>query len=36
MRAVTFDVTIPGFLIGKALGGVTESVIFGRLSGIRY
>ncbi len=36
MRAVTFDVTIPVFLIGKALGGVTESAIFGRLSGIRY
>ena len=36
MRAVTFNVSVPGFLIGKALGGVTESALFGALSGVRY
>ena len=36
MRAVTFDVSISGYLIGKALGGVTESALFGGLSGVRY
>ncbi len=36
MRAVTFNVTVPGYLVGKALGGVTESARFGRLSGVRY
>lgn len=36
MRAVTFNVSIPGFLVGKALGGVTESALFGALSGVRY
>jgi len=35
VRAVRFDVTIPGFLLGKGLGRVTESVLFGRLSGLR-
>ncbi len=35
MRAVRFDVTIPGFLLGKALGRVTQSVVFGRMSGLR-
>jgi threonine dehydrogenase-like Zn-dependent dehydrogenase len=34
MRAVRFDVTIPGFLLGKGLGRVTESVTFGRMSGL--
>ena len=36
MRAVTFNVSIPGFLVGKALGGVTEAALFGALSGVRY
>jgi threonine dehydrogenase-like Zn-dependent dehydrogenase len=36
MRAVTFNVTVPGFLIGKGLGGLTESALFGGLSGVRY
>jgi L-iditol 2-dehydrogenase len=36
MRAVTFDVSIPGYLIGKGLGGLTESALFGGLSGVRY
>jgi threonine dehydrogenase-like Zn-dependent dehydrogenase len=36
MRAVSFNVTIPGYLLGKGLGGVTESALFGGLSGVRY
>jgi len=36
MRAVSFDVTVPSFLIGKALGRLTESAIFGGLSGVRF
>ncbi|MGE0160878.1 MAG: zinc-binding dehydrogenase [Gemmatimonadales bacterium] len=35
MRAVTFDVSVPGYLMGKALGRVTDSVVFGGLSGLR-
>jgi threonine dehydrogenase-like Zn-dependent dehydrogenase len=35
MRAVTFDVSVPGYLLGKALGGATDSVVFGGLSGLR-
>jgi threonine dehydrogenase-like Zn-dependent dehydrogenase len=36
MQAVTFNVSVPGFLIGKGLGGFTESALFGGLSGVRY
>lgn len=36
MRAVTFNVTIPSYLIGKSLGKITESAVFGGLSGVRY
>lgn len=36
MRAVTFDVTIPRYLVGKSLGKVTEAALFGGLSGVRY
>lgn len=36
MRAVSFNVTVPGFLIGKGLGGFTESAIFGGFSGLRF
>jgi threonine dehydrogenase-like Zn-dependent dehydrogenase len=36
MRAVTFNVSVPGYLIGKGLGGITESALFGGLSGVRY
>jgi L-iditol 2-dehydrogenase len=36
MRAVSFDVTIPSYLVGKGLGRLTESAIFGGLSGVRY
>lgn len=35
MRAVSFDVTIPGFLMGKALGGVSQAFVFGAPSGLR-
>jgi threonine dehydrogenase-like Zn-dependent dehydrogenase len=35
MRAVSFNVTVPGFLLGKGLGGFTESAVFGALSGLR-
>ncbi|MDP2957135.1 MAG: alcohol dehydrogenase catalytic domain-containing protein [Longimicrobiales bacterium] len=35
MRAVSFNVTIPGFLLGKSLGGVAEAFVFGRASGLR-
>jgi threonine dehydrogenase-like Zn-dependent dehydrogenase len=35
MRAVTFNVTIPGFVLGKALGGLTKAAVFGRASGVR-
>lgn len=34
MRAVTFDVTVPSFLVGKGLGPITEAAVFGRLSGL--
>jgi threonine dehydrogenase-like Zn-dependent dehydrogenase len=36
MRAVTFDITVPSFLISKGLGKVTESALFGGLSRVRY
>ena len=36
MRAVSFNVTIPSYLVGKALGGFTESAIFGGLSGLKF
>jgi threonine dehydrogenase-like Zn-dependent dehydrogenase len=35
MRAVTFNVTIPRYVLGKGLGGVTEAAVFGALSGLR-
>lgn len=35
MRAVSFNVTVPGFLMGKALGGVSDAVLFGKPSGLR-
>ena len=35
MRAVTFDVSVPGYLLGKSLGGATDAVVFGGLSGLR-
>jgi len=36
MRAVTFNVTIPRYLIGKSIGRFSEAGVFGALSGIRY
>jgi len=35
MRALTFDVTIAGFLRARALGGLTEAATFGALSNLR-
>lgn len=35
MRAVTFDVSVPRYLLAKGLGGVTNAVTFGSLSGVR-
>ncbi len=36
MQAVSFNVTIPGYLLGKGLGKLTESAVFGGLSGLGY
>lgn len=35
MRAVSFNVTIPKFLLGKALGGLSQAFVFGRPSGLK-
>jgi threonine dehydrogenase-like Zn-dependent dehydrogenase len=35
MRAVTFKFSIPRYVLGRALGGFTESAVFGRMSGVR-
>ncbi len=35
MKAVSFDVTVPRYLLAKGLGGLTSSVTFGPLSGLR-
>jgi len=35
MRAVTFDVTVPRYLLAKGLGGLTSTVTYGALSGLR-
>ena len=35
MKAVTFDVSVPRYLLAKCLGGLTTSVTFGSLSGLR-
>lgn len=35
MRAVTFHVTVPSYLVGKSLGRLTEAALFGALSGVR-
>ena len=36
MRAVTFNVTVPRYVVGKSLGRVTEAALFGGLSGLRF
>lgn len=35
MRAVTFNVSVASYLVGKSLGKVTESALFGGMSGLR-
>lgn len=35
MRAVVFHVSIPGFLLGRSLGRLTDAALFGGLSGLR-
>lgn len=35
MRAVTFDVSVPGYLLGRSLGRISEAAVFGGLSGVR-
>lgn len=36
MHAVSFNVSVAGFLLGKGLGRFTESALFGALSGVRF
>jgi L-iditol 2-dehydrogenase len=36
MKAVTFNVSIPSYIVGKALGKITEAAVFGGLSGVRF
>ena len=35
MKAISFDVSIPRYLLGKSLGNLTSAVTFGALSGLR-
>jgi threonine dehydrogenase-like Zn-dependent dehydrogenase len=35
VKAVEFDLTVPRYLLGRALGGITSTVTFGALSGLR-
>ena len=35
MKAVEFNVTIPGYLMAKGLGRLTDAVVYGGLSGVR-
>ncbi len=35
MKAVQFNVTVPGYVLAKGLGRFTDSVVYGRLSGVR-
>ena len=34
VRAVRFEVSVPGFLIARSLGRLTEAAVFGRLGGL--
>ena len=36
MRAVEFDVTMPRLILARSLGRVSQSAVFGRLSGLRH
>ncbi len=35
MKAVTFDISVPRYLLAKGLGGLSSSVTYGALSGLR-
>ena len=35
MRAVTFDVSVPRFLLAKSVGRLTDSAVYGALSGVK-
>lgn len=35
MRAISFDVSIPRYVVARTLGRVTDSAVFGALSGVR-
>ena len=35
MKAITFDVSIPRYLLGKSLGAITSAATYGMLSGLR-
>ncbi|NJD18448.1 MAG: alcohol dehydrogenase, partial [Gemmatimonadetes bacterium] len=35
MRAVSFNVTVPGYVLGKSLGRISQAFVFGRPSGLR-
>lgn len=36
MRAVSFNVTVPSYVVGRTLGRLTESARYGGLSGLRF
>ena len=35
MRAVSFNVSVPGFLLAKSVGRVSDSAFYGAISGLR-
>ncbi|MEE8573029.1 MAG: alcohol dehydrogenase catalytic domain-containing protein [Gemmatimonadota bacterium] len=35
MQAVSFNLTIPRYILGRALGGISDAVVFGAASGVR-
>jgi threonine dehydrogenase-like Zn-dependent dehydrogenase len=35
MKAITFDLSIPRYFLGKSLGGLTSAVTYGALSGVK-
>jgi threonine dehydrogenase-like Zn-dependent dehydrogenase len=35
MRAVSFDVSVPGFLLAKSVGRISDSAFYGAISGLR-
>ena len=36
MKAITFDVSVPRYLLAQGFGGLSSSVTFGALSGLRF